>query len=104
MAVGKLMIWQIYHDHALNDNRVFRSDVYSHNSNHTRNEIICHVDTFTLWHKERTLKGLWIGQFAYEADKVYWWFQWYVKFRKFNIHNDHVYVYMLMVRNLLTNR
>jgi len=49
----------------------FRIGVYLPNSNHTRIEIICPVDTFTLWYKERTLKGLRSGQFSYKADKVY---------------------------------
>jgi len=44
-------------------------DVYLPNSNHSR---ICHVDKLTLPHKEKTLGGLRIGQFAYEAEEVYY--------------------------------
>jgi len=46
-------------------------DVYFPNSIHTRIQITCDVDKSTLWHKERTLEGLWIGQFAYIANDVY---------------------------------
>jgi len=46
-------------------------DVYLPNSNHKRIQIICHVDKFTLLHKERILEGLRIGQFVYEAEEVY---------------------------------
>jgi len=39
-------------------------DVYLLSSNHSRIQIICHVDNFTLWHKERTLQGMRVRQFA----------------------------------------
>jgi len=41
-------------------------------SNHTRIQMICHVDKFTLWHKEKTLEELRVGQFEYDAEEVYW--------------------------------
>jgi len=43
-------------------------DVYLPNSNQKRIQIICHVNMFTPWQKERTLEGLRVGQFAYKAN------------------------------------
>jgi len=48
-------------------NNLFTFNVYLPNSNHTRIQIICHVDKLTLWHNERTHKGLRVGQFAHEG-------------------------------------
>jgi len=51
---------------------LIRFDVYFPNSIHTRIQITCDVYKSTLWHKERTLEELRIGQFAYVANNVNW--------------------------------